>query len=107
MPYALENAMFQWQEGERRLQEASSLEQEDLELAAAAILEELRRRLGSSFEVSELANLYAEGTDWAEDLAQRRSAGSDTTAVVDAAFARYAREAADFGGGRPWRPSNE
>lgn len=100
MHYALDNALYQWQEGERRLREAPALEQADLERAAAAVGDELRRRLGSSFEIEELAQLYASGTDWAEDLAQRARAGTDTPAVVDAAFGRYSREAADFAGGR-------
>jgi hypothetical protein len=98
---ALDNALFQWRAGEARLTEADRAEQADLERAAAAVGDELRRRLGSSFEIAELAELYYGGTDWAEDIASRRSAGSDTVAVVDAAFWRYSREAADFAGGRP------
>ena len=31
----------------------------------------------------------------------RHAAGTDSAAVVDAAFARYAREASNFAGGRP------
>ena len=100
MPYALDNALFQWSAGEARLREAEPLEQADLERAAGAVGDELRRRLGSSFELGELVSLYAQGTDWADDLAARNRAGSDTGAVVDAAFGRYAREAADFAGGR-------
>ena len=100
MSYALDNAMFQWSSGEARLREAEPLEQADLERAAAAVGDEIRRRLGSSFELSELIALYALGTDWADDVAARNRAGSDTGAVVDAAFGRYAREAADFAGGR-------
>ena len=100
MSYALENALTQWEEGERRLREAPEQEIHDLERTLAVVLDELRRRLGSTFGVGELAELYSRGTDWAEDLAQRRSAGADTSAVVDAAFGRYARGAADFAGGR-------
>lgn len=92
--------MYQWQAGERRLREADHLEVRDLERAAAAVGDELRRRLGSSFTIGELTDLYGRGTDWAEDLAARRSAGTDAAAMVDAAFGRYAREAADFAGGR-------
>jgi hypothetical protein len=62
--------------------------------------DELRRRLGSSFEINELAALYAGGTDWAEDIAMRHRAGTESGAVVDAAFGRYARESVDFAGGR-------
>ncbi len=65
------------------------------------MIEELRRRLGSTFVLDELADLYAGGTDWATQIAWRHGAGSDTVAVVDAAFNRYAREASNFAGGRP------
>jgi len=98
--FELESALYQWREGEQRLRDAASQEQLDLERAAAAVRDELRRRLGSSFTVTELAVLYARGTDWADSIAARNWAGGDTTAVVDAAFARYAREARDFAGGR-------
>jgi hypothetical protein len=98
--FELESALYQWREGEQRLRDAASPEQLDLERAAAAVRDELRRRLGSSFTVTELAILYARGTDWADSIAATNWAGGDTTAVVDAAFARYAREARDFAGGR-------
>ena len=98
--YAIENARFQWEEGERRLRQADEATRSDLDRATFAVLDELRRRLGSTFTVRELADLYASGTDWAEDVAHRQRAGTDTGAVVDAAFNRYAREAADYSGGR-------
>jgi hypothetical protein len=68
---------------------------------AAVVLDELRRRLGSTFTLAELTRLYSDGTDWAEDLAWRAGAGGEAAAVVDAVFGRYAREAADYAGGRP------
>ena len=101
MAYAIENALFQWEEGERRLREAPELERIDLERGVAAVLEELRRRLGSSFTLAELAALYGSGVDWASALAQRESAGTDAPWVVDAAFNRYASESVDYAGGRP------
>jgi hypothetical protein len=101
MPYAVENALYQWQEGERRIRDAPDLERADLERAAEIVLDELRRRLGSRFLLDELAVYYSEGTDWAEELATRYAAGSDAASVVDSAFARYAREASNFAGGRP------
>ena len=100
MPYAIDNARFQWEDGERRLRQADEMTGSDLERAVYAVLDELRRRLGSAFTIVELANLYGTGTDWADDIAQRSRAGSDSAAVVDAAFNRYAREASDFSGGR-------
>ena len=101
MPYAVENALYQWREGERRLSDAPEPAQADLDRAADAVVEELRRRLGSSFMVDELADLYARDTDWALDLARRHAAGTDAASVVDAAFARYLREAKNYAGGRP------
>jgi len=101
VPYALENALFQWREGERRLSDVEEPARADLELAADAVVEQLRKRLGSSFVLDELADLYAADTDWATELARRHAAGTDAAAVVDAAFARYAREASNFAGGRP------
>jgi hypothetical protein len=99
--YAIENALYQWREGERRVARASEPAQADLDAAADVVVEELRRRLGSSFVVDELAALYAKDTDWALALARRNAAGSDAASVVDAAFGRYVREAKDFAGGRP------
>lgn len=103
MSYGLENALDQWQQGERRLDDAGPDQRHDLERAVAAVLEELRRRLGSAFLVSELAELYGRGTDWA-DACAARAAGADTTAAVDAAFHRYARQATDYAGGRRYVP---
>jgi hypothetical protein len=98
--YALENALFQWRDGEQRVRDAEDSERRRLERAVDALVDELRRRLGSSFAVGELAGLYAEGTDWATDFVQSRNPGVPAATVVDAAFARYAREAFDFAGGR-------
>lgn len=104
-PYSVENALFQWEEGERRLLEAPDVERSQLELATDVVLGELRRRLGSSFTVEELAAMYGAGVDWASDLAGGQGAGGDAAWVVDAAFGRYAREAVNFGGGRRHRQS--
>ena len=96
--YALENAIFQWEEGERRLREAETPRRAALERAAGMVLDELRRRLGSRFSLEELSELYAASADWASEVARRSFAGTESSWVVDAAFARYAREASDYGG---------
>jgi hypothetical protein len=101
MAYALENALCQWRDGNRRLAGVPEPARADLDRAADVVVEELRKRLGSTFLLEELADLYAQGTDWATELASRHAAGTDAAAVVDAAFARYAREASNFAGGRP------
>jgi hypothetical protein len=100
MAYSLDNALFQWREGERRVAGSPEPARADLEHAVAAIVDELRKRLGSSFVLDELADMYGEGTDWATELADRRGASTDAAIVVDAAFARYAREASNYAGGR-------
>ena len=100
MSYPLENARFQWREGERRLREADDRERIVLDRAADDVVAELRRRLGGVFELGELADLYGDDVDWAHALAARRALGADSGAIVDAAFGRYAREAADYAGGK-------
>jgi hypothetical protein len=94
-----------WREGERRLGQAEGRERSALERVVDAIVDELRRRLGGPFTTDELARLYLrEGTDWCFDVAVRTApaepAAWDLTTVAGAAFARYVRQASDFGGGR-------
>jgi hypothetical protein len=101
MAYAVENALYQWREGERRIAAAPELAKADLQLAADVVVDALRRRLGSSFVVDELTTLYGQDTDWALEIARRNRAGTDAASVVDAAFFRYVREAKDFAGGQP------
>jgi len=100
MAYALENALFEWRNGDRRIAATPEPARADLDRAADAVVEQLRKRLGSVFLLEELADLYGRGTDWATELARRHAAGTDAAAVVDAAFARYARESSNFAGGR-------
>jgi hypothetical protein len=89
--YTIDNALFQWEDGERRVRE-----RDDLDAPTLAVVEELRRRLGSAFTLAELAALYAEDKDWAAEAAAGGVAGTETAGVVDAAFGRYAREASDY-----------
>ena len=100
MAYTLDNALFQWQEGERRVRQAPDTERGPLEDAVEAVVEELRKRHGSTFTADELVNFYASGTDWAAEVSESRGAGGAATDVVDAAFNRYATEASNFAGGR-------
>lgn len=79
----------------------------DLADASDAVLAELRKRLGGVFQITELADLYGAGTDWASEVAQRYAQGTDSSWAIDAAFARYAQQAADFAGGRMQRYEEE
>ena len=101
---SFENASFQWRQGERRLRDAPPERQPVLERVVATLVEELRRRLGGRFSSQELVELYGRGTAWCLQLAMK-TAPADPWAweaglVVDAAFARYLREASDYAGGR-------
>ena len=94
-----------WQEGQRRLSAADPDDRPALERVTDEIVAQLRRRLGGPFTTEELAELYLNGgTDWCFDVATRvapgRPAAWDLATVAGAAFARYLREASDWGGGR-------
>jgi hypothetical protein len=109
MSYAVENAVFQWEEGFRALQAARSGSAADRAFGRAilAVQDELRKRLGSSFTIAELSALYRESTDWGLDITLASSADEPplaSAAAVDAAFYLYMREASDFAGGSPRTP---
>jgi hypothetical protein len=98
---SFEQAFGLWSEGVARLADADPAERPALDRVVDALVAELRRRLGSSFTVQELADYYFEhGTDWCFEVAVRAAprtpAAWDMTTVAGAAFARYARVAVDF-----------
>lgn len=99
-----ENAIYQWQQGERRLQAAPPGRRALLERVVDVLVAELRRRLGGRFSSEELTQLYEQGTSWclqvAMDTAPDDPWAWDSGVVVDAAFGRYLREAGDYAGGR-------
>ena len=91
MGYPLQTAFFQWEQGARRVREADTRE---VNRRLNLVLDELRRRLGSTFTAEELADHYGEGTGWADELAGMESW------IVDAAYYRYLREARNYAGGK-------
>ena len=101
---SFENAIYQWQRGERRLQESPTERIPLLERVAAELVSELRRRLGGRFSAQELADLYTSGTSWCMQTAMTVAPDApwawDSSVVADAAFGRYLREASDYAGGR-------
>ncbi len=101
---SFENANYQWQQGERRLRAESAERRPRLERVTEALVAELRRRLGGRFSSEELVALYEAGTAWclpvAMKVAPEDPGAWEAGVVVDAAFARYLREAADYAGGR-------
>jgi hypothetical protein len=101
---SFQSAIYQWQQGERRLAAAPPERARVHEPGRDGIVTELRRRLGGGFTADELADLYDAGTSWCLQVAMRiapdRPWAWDAGIVIDAAFNRYLREAADYAGGR-------
>jgi hypothetical protein len=99
-----ETALYQWQQGERRLARTPAERRPLQERIVEVLVGELRRRLGGRFSTQELVELYEAGTAWCLQLAMKLAPEEpwawEAGVVVDAAFARYLREAADFAGGR-------
>lgn len=103
MSYPLENALFQWEEGLRTLRAIDDpRERRQADRVVAAVQDELRRRIGSTFSAAALADLYGRGTDWCLQVATDVAPGlsGDGQSLADAAFWLYLRGAADFAGGR-------
>ena len=98
----LENAIAQWRRGEKRVSSAPEDRRAVLERVVSGLVAELRRRLGGRFTTAELADLYARDTAWCLPLAMRLAPEKpwawEAGLVIDSAFARYAREAADYAG---------
>ncbi len=99
-----DNAIYQWQQGERRLSQAPPERLPLLQRIVDTLVAELRKRLGGRFSAEELADFYGRGTSWclqlAIDIAPEDPWAWDSAIVIDAAFARYLREAVDYAGGR-------
>jgi hypothetical protein len=99
----LESTRREWEEGNRRLQAASSADRAQYERLLAEVdlvLEQLRRRVGQTFTLSELAAAYGDADRWVQaalieaDPAPGWPARS--TVAQDAAFYLYSRGAIDY-----------
>ena len=101
---AVEHVRHQWDDGRRRLDAAGeeTARSRHLLLLVDAVVDELRRRVGQTFTLKELAGAYHGSEDWVRDVVLRatppkaRAGVRDTTLVQDAAFAHYARGATDY-----------
>jgi hypothetical protein len=104
-----QTTVLDWEDGYRRVQALRSDPGQMRMLArvVTAVEDELRKRLGSRFTVSELVGLYREWGDVLCDVGMATvPPGADLTdvsAACDAAFYLYMRESVDFAGGRPVR----
>lgn len=98
----LESARREWEDGHRRLHaEARESGQPELLLAQVeAVTAELRRRVGGTFTLAELATAYARADSWSRTAVGERAPAPGwprTLSLVEAAaFHEYARGAQDY-----------
>jgi hypothetical protein len=100
----IDAARYQWDEGTRRLDEigGETARSRHLAILVDAVTDELRRRLGGTFTLAELARVYEGAEDWVRDVVKEatppkpRAGIRDAALVLDAAFGRYARGASDY-----------
>lgn len=97
---AVAAARFAWEEGLRRIDEpvapAVALARGRI---ADAVHDELRRRVGLTFRLADLAGVYEGASAWYLDLAARVAPrvpdAWDPAVVLDGAFGLYMRQASD------------
>lgn len=103
MEGSVELARQHWEDGYRRLVRTKEPEPtryarllDQVEIVTA----ELRRRIGKSFTLAELAAAYSRADRWAHEAVAERSSGGDwmssASTAADAAFHLYARGARDY-----------
>jgi hypothetical protein len=95
-------ARQQWEDGRRRIEQMRSDPVAYARLAAQVelVASELRRRVGQTFTLAELARAYDGADDWARDVLddarEEDAPPPDTATIADAAFQLYARGASDY-----------
>lgn len=98
----LENTRREWEAGHRRLEEQARdrPRYESLLTQVEAVTDELRRRVGQTFTLADLADAYAGAERWSRDAIAERAPAPGwvryATIVEDAAFHAYSRGALDF-----------
>jgi len=103
MASALETTRREWEEGNHRLQAAASSDRtlyERLLDEVGIVTEQLRRRVGQTFTLDELAAAYGDADRWVQEvLAEAEPAPgwpARSTTAQDAAFHLYSRGAVDY-----------
>ncbi len=92
----------EWEDGYRRFQDLSRdrLVADRLGLQLEVVTDELRKRIGQTFTLDQLAVAYQNADDWARAAVSERAATPGwprTLAIVlDAAFHLYQRGAVDY-----------
>jgi hypothetical protein len=102
VPSAVDTVRQEWEEGHRRLEAAAADRALYARLLAQveAIVEELRRRVGQTFTLAQLADAYTDADRWSRDVIAERAPTPGwprTVAIAEAAaFHAYQRGAADY-----------
>jgi hypothetical protein len=92
-----------WEEGYRRFEAAGRepVAGERLRAQLDVVADELRKRIGQTFTLDDLAAAYARADDWVRDAVSERAATPgwprNLALVQDAAFHLYQRGAVDYG----------
>jgi hypothetical protein len=99
---AVRAARQQWEEGNRRLEATSS----DPELYPRLVAqlevatEELRKRVGETVTLAQLAEMYPASDHWLREAVEERAGTPgwqrELSVIQDAAFHHYARGATDY-----------
>ena len=98
----LELARQQWEAGHERVEAARGERRRYAALTAQIelVVDELRKRVGQTFTLAELAHAYDGAAVWARDAVDladpAQPPSPDAATVADAAFHLYARGAADY-----------
>lgn len=102
MEGTLDTTRREWEEGNRRLQAAAAdrSHYERLLAEVGVVIEQLRRRVGQTFTLDELAAAYGDADRWVQEaLVEAEPAPgwpARSTTVQDAAFHLYSRGAVDY-----------
>ncbi|HEX6491088.1 MAG TPA: hypothetical protein VF002_06915 [Gaiellaceae bacterium] len=102
MPLALDHTRQEWEDGHRRLEREARGQPSDAAARSEleAILAALRRRIGQTFTLAELADCYTTAERWSrEAVAETEPAAGWTrrlATLTEAAFYLYSRGAVDY-----------
>lgn len=95
-------ARQQWEDGRRRIERLRADPEAYARLSAQVevVAAELRRRVGLTYTLDDLAHAYDGADDWARDVLddarEEDAPPPEAATITDAAFHRYARGASDY-----------
>lgn len=99
---ALETVRQEWDEGNRRFESAvrDPMLRPRLLAQLEVVVDELRKRVGQTFTLDDLARVYADADRWVQEAISERAATPGwprlMSVVQDAAFYAYQRGAVDY-----------